>query len=594
MKQKILASFLLIIVLFSFITPNYKIFAAINEEYGQEGGEIRDDNLGSNSTVLNWIAEIAYTFGEGVEKLGSKLVKLFTGQANFPWIDKIIFNTIPILDVNFINPASGSFFEKSNGDLTIMGKIVRNTYFTVLALSIGFVSILVSIMAIRLAISSMGALKFKYIQAIQKLALTLVLLFGMHFLIAFMFFINEKLVEAASSFLTSVLYENAKQVIEQLEEAEDENNKKMVQNFFRANNDICFIDSIPLVGDIWNAWTGFLQGLGRALNHVWNWITGADGEEKEVSKEELGKLFPSLDDYNEYFLNEDKEGNYRSEHNPKWQDWELEMRQDVLAYLLKNKFYRKTYLQWTSGTDVNSLGEGGVGGVCRNVLMCINDVVGIADTGYKSAKTVFSSVAIIVHGVDGSEPVKTTEQDAYDNLSDEERKRFDDSEEGRNVDKSKNKMDDTTYYNNIITSKEEYDKYIEDANNRLAYADTLNDDNQKKAVKTAANLDILYANAYFKYCYNIRGDKDDYPKTQPNELITGLGRYFKGQAWYVNIDQGGWAPDYINPVAAIVYTMLIVQSLFMFISYIKRFFYVIILSLIGPVVVVYDFGMSLF
>ena len=46
--------------------------------------------------------------------------------------------------------------------------------------------------------------------------------------------------------------------------------------------------------------------------------------------------------------------------------------------------------------------------------------------------------------------------------------------------------------------------------------------------------------------------------------------------------------------AAIVYTMLIVQSLFMFISYIKRFFYVIILSLIAPVVVVYDFGMSLF
>ena len=45
----------------------------------------------------------------------------------------------------------------------------------------------------------------------------------------------------------------------------------------------------------------------------------------------------------------------------------------------------------------------------------------------------------------------------------------------------------------------------------------------------------------------------------------------------------------MNVVSATCYAIFVVQSLMFLVAYLKRFFYVIILSVIGPIVVVYDY-----
>lgn len=69
-------------------------------------------------------------------------------------------------------------------------------------------------------------------------------------------------------------------------------------------------------------------------------------------------------------------------------------------------------------------------------------------------------------------------------------------------------------------------------------------------------------------------------------LLNTLGKIFKQNA----LDsQKGWILKRTNFEAAILYSIFITQSIAYFIAYIKRFFYVIALSIMAPLVVIYDF-----
>lgn len=63
----------------------------------------------------------------------------------------------------------------------------------------------VGVMAIRLAISSIAAEKAKYKQAIVNWATCIVMLFLMHYILAFVFWVNEQMVEIASNVLMSTI-----------------------------------------------------------------------------------------------------------------------------------------------------------------------------------------------------------------------------------------------------------------------------------------------------------------------------------------------------------------------------------------------------
>lgn len=581
MKKRVIASFLLILVFFSFVSPNFiSINAAINESYGTIS-ETSNSEIGSNSVLLEWTAELVYTFAASVERIGSFLVRLISGEEEFPWVDKVIFNTMPILDINFINPSVGSFFMKAgnngSGEFTALGKIIRNIYFTVLSISLAFITLLASITGIKLAISSMASQKAKYKEMLIKFAKCLVLIFGLHYLLAFLFFANEKLVESASEIMNSLLSEQIVDIIKDLNEAENKDNKALVKNFVDACNAKCFIEKIPIIGDIWGGLMDLLNGLANLISGIWKTITGSEDDEDHMSEEQLGAMYPNKDTYVNAFKDNSADEKFVN----------------VAAYLLKNRYYRNAYLQYTHGTDTNSFSADGVDGVIRNVLVTANDIFGVVDTGYKSLRSLYTSTMLItfIPG-DGRVPYETANHDSAEGLKNTYGEVNDEELKNNGFDKEtqdKQRVNTSGYYSERIHDTESYREYIDEANKALDKAESQPNGKTKEGEVMACTLNILYANAYYKYVFE--GDKED---PHADQFLSNLGHYFKTQAYYVDIEGGGWAPDNINVVAAMLYGIFVIQSFLIFVAYVKRFFYVVILSVLGPIVVVYDYGMSIF
>lgn len=179
------------------------IFAMTNENYGS-GDFVSDitDEVVKESIVTEYISQFIFAIGNIFETVVSWIFGLLTGINSFPWADEIIFNTIGLLDVNFINPASDSIF--SNTGVGI-GDVVRNIYFTGLSIAVGFLGIIIGVMAIRMAISTIASEKAKYKESIIKWLTSLILLFGMHYGLSFLFYMNEQLVIVASDILDDTL-----------------------------------------------------------------------------------------------------------------------------------------------------------------------------------------------------------------------------------------------------------------------------------------------------------------------------------------------------------------------------------------------------
>lgn len=256
MKKKVLSIiFVLFMVLFSF----NNVSAATNDKYGSHDiiTDITDDVV-KESIVTEYISQFVFAIGNVLESVTSWIFGLLTGANSFPWADEIIFNTIDLLDVNFINPSPNSLFA-SNG--IGIGDVIRGIYFTGLSIAIGFLSIIVGVMAIRMAVSSIASEKAKYKEAIAKWLTSLVLLFGMHYCISFLFYVNEQLVVVASEILNDVL-DNVGDKLAQVMNATTLEKKK--EKVSAALNDAAYQASQEMAGQLFNPF--FLgQNLGSLL-----------------------------------------------------------------------------------------------------------------------------------------------------------------------------------------------------------------------------------------------------------------------------------------------------------------------------------------
>lgn len=202
---KIIICISLVVMLFTNFSG---VFGATNPDYtptvsvseGALDAKIKDSILlDALANMINAIASLA-------EYLIGSIFKSLTGDNIFPWADRIIFNGIGFLDINFLNPASNSLFV-SNGSDSILGEVVKSVYSTIFSLAVLFLGVAVGVMAIRLAISSIAAEKAKYKQAIVNWATCIVMLFLMHYILAFVFWVNEQLVQIASGILIQTIEE---------------------------------------------------------------------------------------------------------------------------------------------------------------------------------------------------------------------------------------------------------------------------------------------------------------------------------------------------------------------------------------------------
>lgn len=245
---KILASFLLIILLFGIINS---VYAEINNDYYETNlGAFKVKDTSENiikktiaSLLLDALGSLVYSLASLGEWLLGDIFQAATGGdiANniFPWADAIVFNAIPFLDINFLNPHS------SGTVVGLIQDVLKSTYGTVFGLAISFFSIAVLVMGIKLAISTIASEKAKYKQAIWDWLLGLVLLFTIHIFISFVFYLNESLVNKASEIAsTSLNSSEAQEVLNVLKN--DVDYKKAVENFINAMGSFHLTDALSL------------------------------------------------------------------------------------------------------------------------------------------------------------------------------------------------------------------------------------------------------------------------------------------------------------------------------------------------------------
>ena len=200
-------------IIFTFFIIQLAVLPSVYAKTSSYANETTTDDTGSSETN-SWIADILLSalgksiFGIGwcIEKLGSLVVNLLTGVKMFPWADRVIFNSVPLLDVNFINPAPHSLFltiENNAETYTKVGNAVRSVYFSGMSIGLGFFGIIVAVMAIKLALSSIASEKAKYKEAIVNWFTALVLLFSLHYILSFVFYLNEQLVDVAGSIVNT-------------------------------------------------------------------------------------------------------------------------------------------------------------------------------------------------------------------------------------------------------------------------------------------------------------------------------------------------------------------------------------------------------
>lgn len=469
MKFKRSIKVLVLIVLLTLVvfpgTSNL-IHAEINTEYynNMKSSVVSSSMLSSilsSDILIDPIAKLIYSIGSFLEYIVGSIVLAASGMEIFPWADGIVFNAIPMLDVNFITPANESLLSA-----TALQPIIKQLYRSIFMLAQTFFGIAILLMGIKLAISTIASEKAKYKEAVVKWATALVLLFGMQYFISFVFYLNEQLVKVASTIVTDQI--NTQEFANTLDKSINNlSDEQLVNNFIRARKD-------------WNLsdWLNPANWIDRGVSAITNVIISA-ATNGNMSVDAAERTLTS---------------------NP-----------TIAAALLRDEGFRKA-----SGLDSVFLDNAG----------------GFWDYDFEPA--------------------------------------------------SLSKM--LLYYMQSAVSIVK-DPYINSAGNRVSLSEEKELEilrkNYYNVAENGKSEEIMLARAL----YNAK--KASTGGTVKPSLITNLAHYFKKAAWIV--DENGWRPTKAILQNAILYAVLVVQSVILLISYTKRIFYVIVLAIMSPIVVVYDF-----
>lgn len=194
-------------------TASNDVFAAINEDYYTNnvlGNGVYDDQIENkleSSSLLDAIGSLIYSIGSLIELLVAKVFQLVTGSNMFPWADSILFNAVPFLDVNIFTASGGSL-------VSILYDFLTEMYYSLLTLASTFFGIAVMFSAVKLAITAIAEDKAKYKKAIVDWLLGLVMLWGIHFFISFVLYLNEQLVVVASNIAAKEVEKNGAALLE--------------------------------------------------------------------------------------------------------------------------------------------------------------------------------------------------------------------------------------------------------------------------------------------------------------------------------------------------------------------------------------------
>ena len=576
---KIIICISLVVMLF---TSFGNVFGATNPDYTPEVtvNENALDSKIKDSILLDALANMINAIASLAEYLIGAVFKSLTGDNIFPWADRIIFNGIGFLDINFLNPASNSLFV-SNGSDSILGKVVKSVYSTIFSLAVLFLGVAVGIMAIRLALSSIAAEKAKYKQAIVNWATCIVMLFLMHYILAFVFWVNEQMVQIASNIFIDSIPDDLNDIDYSLAL------NSAIDPETRRDNFLSSCTDEKVVENKYN----FLSGEGSSIktnlqnadiNIVEN-LLGSD----EYQRNRMVYIADSSDEWQDnvgrFFGGEAKNNAHGMARL--WSDVEA-------ATNIKNNLETATNDMKSKGFYTAKSGSGNFKeDTTVNVWGDINK--------YKKSRDYEDDLRRYLYTINGF----SQQDELYEWILERPNHKVD--------------LEFSPNFWTSILSKESYAKsyfygigFLAGLIDKIADANVIADLENAKLDKliewvggeSQANKIANYRMKCDKYIWNAANGSTAQGNTQ--DLIANLGYFFKKTAYVYNTETTtdedgkevqkvtGWRASKLSVTGALLYAIFIFQSCMYLIMYVKRLFYVVMLSMFGPIVVIYDFFMK--
>lgn len=601
--QKIIICISLFVMLFVAIAPSFNsVFAEVNSDYAPKV-KVTDNALDSKikeSLLLDIIANMINAVASLAETLLGGVFKTLTHDNIFPWADRIIFNGIPFLDINFLNPSDNSLF-KSNGGDSILGTVIKQVYSTIFSLAILFLGVAVGIMAIRLAISTIASEKAKYKQAIVNWATCIVMLFLMHYILAFVFWVNEQMVQIASNILINTIKDHPE--LEKVDFTDALN--AVLKPEERVKN---YCDSAVTDYNVATEALNLLQNRYTIIVSAWNFLTSlgenmsANQEAKEYSDEIMSspqnievanRLIMMTDNYVPKRLTYSVDNNGNDiwlQYSQKEQGANKLMARIALPRLLMDTRDAVKVKNMLDSLDGNNSDD------YKKELDRINKL-GYYE-GEEQRKLFFDEDAYI-NSPDFKVDLSAF---AYVYAHKEEAEallNFYIKTPGYKINSGDNPSEFQSSANAVwrvfsslsTLGISDLANYIENnGDESIIYTAILNDDNAKhQFAKLRLEIDGYIIGA----ATGVNADATD--------IIANLGQFFKQSAYVytteVSSEDGketitGWRASKLSVTGALLYAIFVFQSCLYFITYVKRLFYVIMLAMFGPIVVIYDFFMK--
>ena len=582
MKKKTCKIIICISLVIMLITSFGNVFGATNPDYTPEVtvNENALDSKIKDSILLDALANMINAIASLAEYSIGAVFKSLTGDNIFPWADRIIFNGIGFLDINFLNPASNSLFV-SNGSTSILGKVVRSVYSTIFSLAVLFLGVAVGIMAIRLALSSIAAEKAKYKQAIVNWVTCIIMLFLMHYILAFVFWVNEQMVQIASNIFMYSIPDDLNDIDYSLAL------NSAIDPETRRDNFLSSCTDEKVVENKYN----FLSGEGSSIktnlqnadiNIVEN-LLGSD----EYQRNRMVYIADSSDEWQDnvgrFFGGEAKNNAHGMARL--WSDVEA-------ATNIKNNLETATNDMKSKGFYNAKSGSGNFKeDTTVNVWGDINK--------YKKSRDYEDDLRRYLYTINGF----SQQDELYEWILERPNHKVD--------------LEFSPNFWTSILSKESYAKsyfygigFLAGLVDKIADAKVIADLENAKLDKliewvggeSQANKIANYRMKCDKYIWSAANGSTAQGKTQ--DLIANLGYFFKKTAYVYNTetttdedgnevqDVTGWRASKLSVTGALLYAIFIFQSCMYLIMYVKRLFYVIMLSMFGPIVVIYDFFMK--
>lgn len=576
---KIIICISLVIMLFASFG---NVFGATNQNY-KPTVSVSENALDSkikSSVLLDTLANMINAVASLAESLLGGVFKTLTKENIFPWADRIIFNGIGFLDINFLNPDEHSLFlmVNENGKTvpSILGDVVRQVYSTVFSLAILFLGVAVGIMAIRLAISTIAAEKAKYKQAIVNWATCIVMLFLMHYILAFVFWVNEQMVQIASGILKDTI---TKSGLNEVDFSEALNAvvepEQRVQNFFESAK------SMPTATLTFSGGLKFLEKISANanVNSIANNIL-SDKTKTEVANrllqnsEYVSKRLVYVDD------NAGKDV---------WKRFMQDIGQTNL--MMANIGVPRLEYDVNDAAAINKLSD--------------NDKKAAMNRGYYEVnghRLYITPEAYLKNSGDLNADIANFAKCVSKKEDAEELFNFYSSNPGYKLNSGDNPNKWQSDFNTawkvlsnvsglgFVNFIENQTDYIEQA--RIIQTISADEGAKRSIAEARVRADSRVISAATGV------------KASTTDIIANLGQFFKQSAYVYTTEEvedesggkkevvTGWRASKVSVTGALLYAIFLFQSCMYFITYVKRLFFVIMLSMFGPLVVIYDFFMK--